>query len=187
MERKKVKLQVTSLSPCQEQPGAYTLLLSETEGERQLPVIIAASEAQAITLELRGIHPPRPLTHTLFASVLEAVGINLLRVLIYRIEKGIFYTYIYLRSNDVILRVDSRTSDAVILAMHMGAPILVYDDLLQNKCNTLQDDEPDELTEEEVQKMVEESLKSALQKAIDEENYERAAVLRDRLKHLHTS
>ena len=185
MDRKKIELQVYSLSASHEQNGAYNLLFTEVGGRRQLPVIIGASEAQAIALELRGIHPSRPLTHALFASVLDALGVRLLRVLIYKAEKGIFYTYIYLRSGEILLRIDSRTSDAVALALHMGAPVLIYDDLLQRECIPPMDEEPEELSEEELLKQNEEALKAALQKAIDEENYEQAAVLRDRLRQLH--
>ena len=185
MDRKKIELQVYSLSASHEQNGAYNLLFTEVGGRRQLPVIIGASEAQAIALELRGIHPSRPLTHALFASVLDALGTRLLRVLIYKAEKGIFYTYIYLRSDEIILRIDSRTSDAVALALYMGAPILIYDDLLQRECIPAPEQTPTELSEEEKREQDEKSLKAALQQAIDEEDYEQAAVLRDRLKQLH--
>ncbi len=186
MERKKTELHVSSLSNNYAQPGTYTLLLTETGGKRRLPVVIGVSEAQTIALEIRGIQPPRPLTHMLFASVLDALGIRLLRALIYKADRGVFYSYIYLRSNEVILRVDSRTSDAVALCMRMGAPILIYDELLQQECVPPLNDEPVEITEEERRKQNEASLKAALQKAIDEEDYEQAALLRDRLKQLHT-
>lgn len=183
--RKKVELQVASLSSSQSQAGAYILLLTEIDTQRNLPIVIGASEAQAIVLELRGINPPRPLTHVLFASVLEALGVQLLRVVIYRAEKGIFYTYLYLRSGEMILRVDSRTSDAVALALRMKAPILIYEDILntesitQNDTNSIQDERPQEGRIDNIH-----LLKEALQKAIDKEDYEQAAVLRDQLNQL---
>lgn len=183
--RKKVELQVASLSSSQSQAGAYILLLTEIDTQRNLPIVIGASEAQAIVLELRGINPPRPLTHVLFASVLESLGVQLLRVVIYRAEKGIFYTYLYLRSGEMILRVDSRTSDAVALALRMKAPILIYEDILntesitQNDTNSIQDERPQEGRIDNIH-----LLKEALQKAIDKEDYEQAAVLRDQLNQL---
>lgn len=185
MTRKKVELQVASLSSSQSQAGAYILLLTDIDTQRNLPIVIGASEAQAIVFELRGINPPRPLTHILFASVLEALGVQLLRALIYKAEKGIFYTYLYMRSGEMILRVDSRTSDAVALALHMKAPILIYEDILDRESLTQEggtDMEETPLPENRVDNI--HVLKEALQKAIDKEDYEQAAVLRDQLNHL---
>lgn len=83
---------------------------------------------------MRGITPPRPLTHTLFASVLKALGANLLRILIYKVENGIFYSYLYMKTEETILRIDARTSDAIALALRMNAPIFIYDDILETEC-----------------------------------------------------
>lgn len=184
-ERKKVELQVSKLSSSQTQAGAYILVLSEVGTRRDLPIIIGTAEAQAIMLELRGIMPPRPLTHVLFASVLEALGVRLLRAIIYKAEKGIFYTYLYLRSGEMILRVDSRTSDAVALALHMKAPILTYEDIL-DKGNSAENIHDDRLaTGTENDRIINiDWLKEALQKAIDQEDYEQAAILRDQINHL---
>ena len=129
--RRKVELEVLNITNSHMQAGAFALVLLEKDGTRQLPVIVGATEAQAIILELKGINPPRPLTHTLFASVLEALGAQLLRVLIYKMENGIYYAYLYLRAGDTIFRVDSRTSDAIVLALRMAAPILIYEDILE--------------------------------------------------------
>ena len=172
-ERKKVELQVSKLSSSQTQAGAYILVLSEVGTRRD------------IMLELRGIMPPRPLTHVLFASVLEALGVRLLRAIIYKAEKGIFYTYLYLRSGEMILRVDSRTSDAVALALHMKAPILTYEDILDkgNSAENIHDDR--QATGTENDRIINiDWLKEALQKAIDQEDYEQAAILRDQINHL---
>ena len=185
MNRKKIELQVSSLVSSRAQAGAYALILNETDGERTLPIIIGTAEAQAIMLELRGIMPPRPLTHVLFASVLEALGVRLLRAIIYKAEKGIFYTYLYLRSGEMILRVDSRTSDAVALALHMKAPILTYEDILDkgNSAENIHDDR--QATGTENDRIINiDWLKEALQKAIDQEDYEQAAILRDQINHL---
>lgn len=184
MNRKKIELQVLNISNSQAQAGAYALLLGEVDGERQLPVIIGASEAQVIVIELKGLVSPRPLTHNLFASVLEVLGVQLIRVLIYKVDNGVFYSYLYMKEEEAILRIDARTSDAVALALRMGAPILIYEDILEaermkTEETTGNDKEPDqeELSREDALDI----LKAALQKAVEEEDYERAALLRDRI------
>lgn len=180
MNKTKKELQVLNISNSQEQAGAYALVLGEVDGDRQLPVIIGSNEAQYIVIELRGIVPPRPLTHNLFASVLEAMGAKLMRVLIYRVENGIFYSYIYLRYGENIMRVDARTSDAVALALRMNAPILVYEEILDKEGIRMKD-----FIEEEAspspRKPSLQSLEAALQKAVESEDYELAAQLRDRI------
>lgn len=182
MGKKKIELQVLSISSCQAQVGAYALLLGETDGPRQLPVIIGSAEAQSLMIELRGIVPPRPLTHTLFASVLKALGVDLLRVLIYKTENGLFYSYLYMKVEESIMRIDARTSDAIALAIRMDAPVFIYDDILEAeclKCNDIPDREQDDDEASCTQEQRLEQLEAALQRAVDEENYERAAELRD--------
>ena len=188
MNRKKIELQVSSLVSSRAQAGAYALILNETDGERTLPIIIGNSEAQAIALELKGMTPPRPRTHELFASVLEALGVKLLRVLIYKVEEGVFYAYLYLRSGEMILRIDSRTSDAIALALRMGVSIFIYEDVLDAACIQPNFDElPQEKIEENAKKKSLHSLKEALQKAIETEDYEQAAHLRDQINQLKAS
>lgn len=106
-KKKKIELEVLNISNSQEQAGAYALVLGEVEGTRQLPVIIGAAEAQAMLISLKGIIPPRPLTHNLFASCLEVLGVNMMRALIYRVDNGVFYSYIYLKADDAIIRMDA--------------------------------------------------------------------------------
>ena len=113
MNKKKIELQVLNISNSQAQAGAYALVLGEVGGERQLPIIIGATEAQAMVIEMKGIVPPRPLTHNLFASVLEVLGVKLMRILIYKVDNGVFYSYLYMKAEETILRIDARTSDAV--------------------------------------------------------------------------
>ncbi len=134
MNKKKIELQVLNISNSQAQAGAYALVLGEVGGERQLPIIIGATEAQAMVIEMKGIVPPRPLTHNLFASVLEVLGVKLMRILIYKVDNGVFYSYLYMKAEETILRIDARTSDAVALALRMNAPIFVYEDILEAEC-----------------------------------------------------
>ncbi len=183
MNKKKIELQVLNISNSQAQVGAYAMVLGEVNGLRKLPVIIGASEAQIMVIEMKGIVPPRPLTHNLFASVLEVLGVKLMRVLIYKVDNGVFYSYLYLKAEETILRVDARTSDAVTLALRMNAPILIYEDILEaERVKTESDTTP--ITQEldmkpSSQEEMLKKLKNALQKAVDEEDYERAAQLRD--------
>lgn len=174
-----------NISNSQAQAGAYAMVLGEINGMRQLPVIIGSAEAQSMMIEMRGIVPPRPLTHTLFASVLKVLGATLLRVLIYKVDNGVFYSYLYMKTEETILRIDARTSDAVALALRMDAPIFIYDDILEAEClKTEHSITPTQQTDDAAadaatQKKTLKQLKEALQNAIDAEDYERAAQLRD--------
>ncbi len=185
MNKKKIELQVLNISNSQAQAGAYAMVLGEINGMRQLPVIIGSAEAQSMMIEMRGIVPPRPLTHTLFASVLKVLGAILLRVLIYKVDNGVFYSYLYMKTEETILRIDARTSDAVALALRMDAPIFIYDDILEAEClKTEHSITPTQQTDDAAadaatRKKTLKQLKEALQNAIDEEDYERAAQLRD--------
>lgn len=179
MSRNKTELRVLSLSFSQEESGAYALLLGEMDGERQLAVIIGASEAQAILLEMRGLKSPRPLSHQLFASVIEALNVRLLRVLIYKVEKGLFYSYLFLQTENSILRVDARTSDAIAIAMCLQSPIFIYEDLLEREKLNLENKkmQSDDTLAKEQPPI--ESIKRALEEAVEAEEYEKAALLRD--------
>ena len=168
MNKKKIELQVLNISNSQAQAGAYALVLGEVGGKRQLPIIIGATEAQAMVIEMKGIVPPRPLTHNLFASVLEVLGVKLMRILIYKVDNGVFYSYLYMKAEETILRIDARTSDAVALALRMNAPM------------GGSEPDKDELLQEDTIGI----LKTALQKAIEEEDYERAAQIRDQINQL---
>lgn len=179
MSRNKTELRVLSLSFSQEESGAYALLLGEMDGERQLAVIIGASEAQAILLELKGIRSPRPLSHQLFASVIEALNVRLLRVLIYKVEKGLFYSYLFLQQDNSILRVDARTSDSIAIAMCLQSPIFIYEDLLEREKLNLENKKmqsDDTLAKEQPPIEI---IKKALEEAVEAEEYEKAALLRD--------
>lgn len=191
MNRKKIELQVLNISNSQAQAGAYALVLGEAGGERQLPIIIGATEAQAMVIEMKGIVPLRPLTHNLFASVLEVLGVKLMRVLIYKVNNGVFYSYLYMKAEETILRIDARTSDAVALALRMNAPIFVYEDILETECLKTGESSTGPMVrgndpgkEELLQEDTAGILKAALQKAIEEEDYERAAQLRDQINQL---
>ncbi|WP_073347798.1 MULTISPECIES: bifunctional nuclease family protein [Bacteroides] len=188
---KKVELQVINITNSQAQIGAFAMLLGEVDGERQLPIIIGPAEAQATALYLKGVKTPRPLTHDLFTTSLTVLGASLIRVLIYKAKDGIFYSYIYLKKDEEIIRIDARTSDAVALAVRADCPILIYESLLEQEClrmsaekrNRSEETEDDEESEEEHSSSAPTSLslEEALQQAIKDENYELAAQIRDQI------
>lgn len=189
---KKVELQIINITNSQSQAGAYAMLLGEVDGDRQLPIIIGSAEAQSTALCLKGIQTPRPLTHELFTTCLHALGTILVKVLIYKAEEGVFYSYIYLRKENEIIRIDSRTSDAVALAVRSDCPIFIYDSILERECLRIKEEEMEneEEIEEETKKsndlprsITSMSLEEALEQAIKDENYELAARIRDKIKH----
>ena len=188
---KKVELQVLNISNSQAQVGAYAMVLGEVDGERQLPIIIGPAEAQATAICLKGIKAPRPLTHDLFYSCLNVLGATLLRVLIYKAKEGVFYSYIYFKKDEEIIRIDARTSDAVALAVRADCPILIYESILEQECLHMSSEERtrseetdnDEVAEEEhdLPGATSRTLEEALEQAIKDENYELAAQIRDQI------
>lgn len=189
---KKIELQVLNISNSQAQIGAYAMLLGEVNGERQLPIIIGPAEAQSTALFLKGFHTPRPLTHELFLNTLQVLGTALIKVLIYKAEEGIFYSYIYLKKENEIIRIDARTSDAIAMAVRAECPIFIYESILNRECIRITNEENDgdhseedeqmENQEEDVTQDIGISLEKALEEAIKQENYELAARIRDEIK-----
>jgi hypothetical protein len=188
---KRIKLKVMGISYSQTQSGAYALLLIEENGERRIPIIIGGFEAQAIVIKLENLEPPRPLTHDLIKNIADKFDINVVEVMIYKLEEGVFYSQIVCNNGDREYIIDSRTSDAVAIALRFGCPIYIDNDILEKAqlTNTPSDadmvssgepiaGEPeskyDTLTEEELYKMIDESVKT--------EDYERAAAIRDEIE-----
>ena len=190
---KKVELQVLNITNSQAQVGAFAMLLGEVDGERQLPIIIGPAEAQATALYLKGVKTPRPLTHDLFITSLTILGTSLIRVLIYKAKDGIFYSYIYLKKDEEIIRIDARTSDAIALAVRADCPILIYESILEQEClhmsseertrseETDNDEEAEEEHESSSRSATSKTLEQALEQAIKDENYELAAKIRDQI------
>ncbi len=193
---KKVKLNILGLSYSQTQTGAYALVLSEVEGTRRIPIIIGAVEAQAIAIQLEGLKPPRPLTHDLFLNVALAFNIVVVEVLIHKLEEGIFYAEIVCEQNKNRIRVDSRTSDAIALALRFECPIYTTEEIIE-KAGIIMDFEEGSPESENMERSetkperpghinyVEysiEELNDLLDAAIAEENYEKASKIRDEIK-----
>jgi bifunctional DNase/RNase len=190
---KRIKLKVTGISYSQTQSGAYALILTEEKGDRRIPIIIGGFEAQAIVIKLENLNPPRPLTHDLFKMFADEFRISVLEVFIYKLEEGVFFSKLICNNGDKEISIDSRTSDAVALALRFGCPIFITEEILEKAGITINPDstdisagssvdsllEPesskyDSFSEEELYKMIDESVKT--------EDYERAAAIRDEIE-----
>ncbi len=195
----RVKLRVLGISYSQIQSGAYALILAQVGGPYRIPVIIGASEAQAIALKMEGVTPPRPLTHDLLTSVQRAFGIALKEVFIHRFEDGIFYSELTFTDGDRTVTIDSRTSDAVAIAMRTGSPIYTTPDILSRTgfeleineagggdAETIEDDDPSRDSEElhmpKLENYAVEELEKTLSRLIENEEYEEAAKVAEILR-----
>ena len=127
----RVKLKVLGISYSQTQSGAYALVLAEEKGERRMPIIIGGFEAQSIVIKLENLNPPRPLTHDLLKSFADSFGITLFEVIIDRFEDGVFFSKLVCSDGEKDFSIDSRTSDAVALALRFNCPIFTTEDILQ--------------------------------------------------------
>jgi bifunctional DNase/RNase len=186
VEYQKVKLRILGITFSQIQAGAYALILQEETGSRRLPIIIGTPEAQSIAIFLENLHPPRPLTHDLFISFTQATGIKLIAVNIYKYEDGVFFSELLFNNNGNELRIDSRTSDAIALAIRTDAPIYTTQEIV-NEVGIIIEEEDfyDELDNPELknknsyEEIDLENLQKSLNEAIIAEDYEKASHLRD--------
>ncbi|MCI5057373.1 MAG: bifunctional nuclease family protein [Flavobacteriales bacterium] len=193
----KIKLNIVGLSYSQTQTGAYALVLGEEGGNRRLPIIIGGFEAQAIAIELEKMKPSRPLTHDLFKSFAESFEINIKEVVIYNLVEGIFFAKLICQKDDQEVEIDTRTSDAIALAVRFECPIYTHEFILSSAGIILEEgledsveedletDTSQETTTSEPSKNDDEmsidELEKLLDKAIAEEDYERASEIRDEL------
>lgn len=189
----KIKLNILGLSFSQTQDNAYVLILVEEDGERRIPIIIGGTEAQAIAIELENMKAPRPLTHDLFRSLAFEFEISLEEVVIYKLQEGIFYSKIVVKQNDKTVEIDSRTSDAVALAVRFKSPIYTLSDVIL-RAGIVLDLEQKETIEDENSATKEvklentsltfetdEDLLKMLESAITMEDYEKASQIRDEI------
>ncbi|MGE4568365.1 MAG: bifunctional nuclease domain-containing protein [Bacteroidales bacterium] len=190
---KKVALKVVGISYSQTQSGAYALILGD-EQERRIPIIVGAFEAQAIAIQLEGLHPPRPLTHDLFHHMALAFGIHVTEAFIYKLEEGVFFArLVCTNENRTPVALECRTSDAVALALHFDAPIYATEEILQKAGISLHDaseppaDAPDDAPEEMAEELSESDLhflERRLSDAVEREDYEEASRLRDAIRRI---
>jgi bifunctional DNase/RNase len=181
---KKTKLRVVNIIDTQAQLSAFVMLLQEIDGGRRLPVIIGPAEAETIANALNNVRYVRPLTHDLFVNTLKIFGIDVVEVMIYKAVDGIFYSYIYYKKEEEIVRIDSRTSDAIALAVRTSAPIYINSSILERECIPMDailegkeaNVDHDNLNDKDIR-----TLRKDLDRAIKEENYELASILRDEI------
>ena len=193
-----IRLLINGVSYSQTQNGAYVLILSELDGERKLPIVIGTYEAQSIAIAIeKDIKPPRPLTHDLFKSFCERFDIIVKQVIIHKLVDGVFYSSIICDRDGIEEIIDSRTSDAIALATRFDAPIFTYENILEKAGIIIEIEEYDEedkilfkeLFSEETTLANSEDFKDKtigeLQKllkiAVQNENYETAAKIRDEI------
>jgi uncharacterized protein len=194
----KVQVEILGLSASPSAGGAYALLLKEMYGVRRLPIIIGQFEAQSIALEMEGIKPPRPLTHDLLKNIIDNLGGTISEIIIDELKENTFYAKIKLEISSMTNEVDSRPSDAIALAVRTGSPLFVSEEVMkiasfvpssEDTDETFNND-PDEKDPEfkPAKKNLAETklaqLQDQLREAIDKEDYERAAKLRDEIARL---
>jgi bifunctional DNase/RNase len=196
------RLSIKGISYSQTQNGAYALLLSDMDSDRQLPIVIGAFEAQSIAIALeKEIKPPRPLTHDLFKTFSDRFQISIKQVIIHKLVDGIFYSSLICERDGIEETIDARTSDAIALALRFDAPIFTYKNILDKAGIFLSDKNQDadiyssenlEKTEDikderkssfknEFSQMNTKKLNELLDKAVNDEDYERAAKIRDEI------
>lgn len=199
-----VKLTIKGISYSQTQNGAYALILNEVDGDRKLPIVIGAFEAQSIAIALeKEIKPPRPLTHDLFKSFADRFDIVVKQVIIHKLVDGVFYSSIICERDKIEEIIDARTSDAIALALRFNAPIFTYKNILEKagiflKSNT-ENQDTDEILDDVLsinddfntqesnsskntyEKHSLSELNDMLDLAVNEEDYEKAAKIRDEI------
>ncbi|RXG21466.1 bifunctional nuclease family protein [Leeuwenhoekiella aequorea] len=195
-----VRLNIKGISYSQTQNGAYALILSEVDGDRKLPIVIGAFEAQSIAIALeKEILPPRPLTHDLFKNFADRFEINVKQVIIHKLVDGVFYSSIICERDTIEEVIDARTSDAISLALRFNAPIFTYKNILdkagiflkgsESEQDGFEDDllvdqliiEDDPVESNNYKKMSLSELNTSLDEAVAAEDYEAAAKIRDEI------
>ena len=189
----KIQCEILGLSSSPSTGGAYAILLKEVNGSRRLPIIIGAFEAQAIALEIEGIKPPRPLTHDLLKQIVDNLGALVLEIIIDELRENTFYAKIVLEVSALTNEIDARPSDAIALAVRTQSPIYVSENVMEAAAfvpseETEKESEIEPETEPEPVPRTKEAKLAALQnklrEALEAEEYERAAKLRDDIKKL---
>ncbi|MBM4170357.1 MAG: hypothetical protein FJ214_00630 [Ignavibacteria bacterium] len=191
----KVQVEILGLSASPSAGGAYALLLKEIYGVRRLPIIIGSFEAQSIALEMEGIKPPRPLTHDLLKNVVDNLGATISEIIIDELRENTFYAKIKIQFATLTNEIDSRPSDAIAIAVRTGAPLYVSEEVMriagfvpssEEAEESFPEDKLEETEPKSRKKNVQETklaqLQNQLREAIEKEDYERAAKLRDEIK-----
>lgn len=194
---KKIELEIVALSHSITQTHSYAVVLGEVNGLRRLPIVIGGFEAQAIAVALERMQPSRPLTHDLFANFMSTFGIDLTEVLIYKLEEGIFFAKLICQNGSETIEIDSRTSDALALAVRASCRIYTYENILEAAGLYLdQTDDPSSAEtkaaaatgtgskiegDKDLKNLSLDDLNKLLQQVLDQEDYVRAINIRDEI------
>ena len=199
----RIRLNVLGISYSQTQTGAYALVLAEEKGKRRIPIIVGGFEAQAIAIQLEGLKPPRPLTHDLFYNFSRTFEIDLLEVTIHKLEEGVFHSKLTCNDGNRTVEIDTRTSDAIALALRFKCPIYTTPGIIDRagivldfEQESAEFDESDESREVDIEEDLSTTnlpemniidLNKVLDQAIKEEDYEKASRIRDEINRRKTS
>jgi bifunctional DNase/RNase len=192
---KKIELEIVALSHSITQTHSYAVVLGEVNGLRRLPIVIGGFEAQAIAVALERMNPSRPLTHDLMKNFMMAFNVELHEVVINDLQEGIFYSKLVCSSESDTIEIDSRTSDALALAVRFGCSIYTYENILESAGILMEDDDKKRKTstssapittegpdKEDLKKLSLDELNTLLSEVLDQEDYIRAIAIRDELK-----
>jgi len=193
---KKIELEIVALSHSITQTHSYAVVLGEINGLRRLPIVIGGFEAQAIAVALEKMQPSRPLTHDLMKNFMTAFSIDLHEIIISDLQEGIFYSKLVCSSDNDTIEIDSRTSDALALAVRFGCPVYTYEHILESagilmedtgttkkrKSLTTIEDESDATGKASIKAMSLEDLETLLNEILEQEDYIQAIAIRDEIK-----
>jgi len=192
---KKIELEIVALSHSITQTHSYAVVLGEVNGVRRLPIVIGGFEAQAIAVALEKMQPSRPLTHDLMRNFMNSFRIELHEIIICDLQEGIFFSKLVCSSDNDTIEIDSRTSDALALAVRFGCPIYTYENILSNAGILMEETEREKKKKEKKEALVEEAvsenadlktmtldeLNSLLNEVLEQEDYVRAIAIRDEI------
>ena len=191
---KKIELEIVALSHSITQTHSYAVVLGEVKGLRRLPIVIGGFEAQAIAVALEKMHPSRPLTHDLMKNFMNAFNIELQEIIICDLQEGIFYSKLICASEHDTVEIDSRTSDALALAVRFGCPVYTYDNILESAGILMEDPankkkQPKEAVasseisagQEDLKALSADELNTLLNEVLEQEDYIRAIAIRDEI------
>jgi bifunctional DNase/RNase len=197
MSSKKLELEIVALSHSVTQSHSYAVVLGEVNGVRKLPIVIGGFEAQAIAVALENMQPTRPLTHDLMKNMMSAFQLQLVEVLIHRIQEGIFYAKLICQSPTELIEIDSRTSDALALAVRFDAPIFTYENILDSAGLQMDENNPNaggkdeskmpkysvnkQAAKNDLAQLSNDDLQKLLEEVLEAEDYIRAAQIRDEI------
>ena len=193
---KKIELEIVALSHSITQTHSYAVVLGETNGLRRLPIVIGGFEAQAIAVALERMKPSRPLTHDLMKNFMNAFYVDLQEIVINDLQEGIFYSKLICFTENDTVEIDSRTSDAIALAVRFGCPIYTYDYILENAGILMEEQEGDKkisiesvssepsaiASSNDLHKLYMEELQQMLNTVLENEDYLKAIAIRDEIQ-----